>query len=156
MRINNLENANKKNIRKIKDMTQKITQLRTSIATLTATQTKTTKELNKQRKWQETITSQLSIVENSQQHMKAEYADQGVMLGRILSILTPTLDTTHKPAAGQINNNIDDQNNLVMTVTQGGTQPHQSHPVNLVTQTQSSFGAQESITPPSYKGEGMI
>ena len=137
-------------------MTQQINQLRTSIETLTATQTKTTKELNKQRKWQETITSQLSNVENSQQHMKAEYAYQRVILGRILSILTPALDTTHPQAAGQINNNIDGQNNLVLAVTQGGTQPHQSHPANLVTQTQSSSGAQQSITPPPYKGAGMI
>ena len=90
-----LESANKENKKKIEDMTQKISQLQSFITTLTSSQNKTLEELDRQKKWQDTVSGQLSTLGQCQQnvvHIVKQVVDnnrsQDAKLDLILSILS--------------------------------------------------------------------
>ena len=157
-RMISLESSNKENKKKIDDMTQKISQLQSSIATLTASQKKTSEEINRQKKWQDTVSGQLSNLGQCQKNrykiVKQAAEDNrswDAKLDLVLSILAPNQALPKSQPAGQINN-MNRQSNFIMTVNQGGTQPQQSHPANVVTQTRNNYGGQQLITPPPHQG----
>ena len=129
--------------KKIEDMNAQISKLQSTIAALTATQKKTTDELERQRRWQDTVTRQIGAAEESNRIRDAK-------LDKILNMLAPMAATMQQ--AGQFNTSLEGQNNLVMTVNQGGTMSHNPPPANLVSQSQHNHIGDQFTLPPDPGG----
>ena len=129
--MSSIKSENLKNKKLIDDMTQQLSQLKSSVAKLMANQKKMTDDLNRQKQWQDDVSTQLTAVAQGQQDLatisnqltennkiRDAKADRiGAKLNTLLNLAAANSSPNQVQSAGKINTIMEGQSNFIMLVT---------------------------------------